>query len=608
MPFDWFTKIGSSPTVADLVRQKKYKKALDQLRMEFQKGNRSLELRLQYADVLAKAGDRDKAVPVLLGLASELDAAGRHDQALDALRQADVLEPGRADVAARQKVLAARASKREAAVDDASKSADDASKATERHEATPEAQVAPAGPPPSPEAPPPTATVAEAPPAIPACDDAAENDAVLLFASAMAPPNFAAPEPEPETELAVAVEAEPEIPCELAPMDASPADAALDAALGAALAEAEASAPPDEWTALVDEAPPDVQGAPAAREPGEGDADALLRYIRVLASRFPASAQDGPEPSELAGALLGGLSDDELRALLPGLTRLDFGPGQAVVREGERSGGIFILARGRAKVLVQGEHSRPFEVAELEEGSFFGEISLLARPRSATVIAAGPCEVLAVAPEALEALAETRPRVRQIVEGALIERTNSAEVAAVRSVPPMDEAIPAQALGVLDAHFGTKVKDPKMRLRLAELLARTGNYVDVVPVLVGIAEEMQTAGQRARALAILQKIEFIHHQGPKEVGIAPLTRAPRGRGRHEGPGDAVLAYVTTGHPAPSAEAAAHFRTWLQELMEEARDAGATDVSDAFFLEAEDPDLGRTADSDPRARIESGARA
>ena len=114
-----------------------------------------------------------------------------------------------------------------------------------------------------------------------------------------------------------------------------------------------------------------------------------------------------------------------------------------------------------------------------------------------------------------------------------------------------------------------------MRLRLAELLARTGNYVDVVPVLVGLAEEMQAAGQRARALAILQKIEFIDHQGPKEVGIAPLTRAPRGSGR-EGPGDAVLAYVTTGQPAPSAEAAAHFRRWLQELMGEARDAGAAD--------------------------------
>ena len=426
---------------------------------------------------------------------------------------------------------------------------------------------------------------------------------MLLFASALAPPNFAAPEPEPQ------VAAEPEIPCELAPMDAVPSltDAALDAALGAALAEAEATAPHDEWTEVDDDAPPDVLGAEAGSEPGDDDAEALLRYVQELVARFPASEQDGPEPSELAGALLGGLSDDDLRALLPGLSRLDVGPGQSVVREGERSGGIFILARGRARVLVQGEHSRPFEVAELEEGSFFGEISLLARPRSATVVAAGPCEVLKVAPEALEALAETRPRVRQIVESALLERTNSAEVAAVRAVPPMDQAIPAQAVSVLDAHFGARVKDPKMRLRLAELLARTGNYVDVVPVLVGLAEEMQAAGQRARALAILQKIEFIDHQGPKEVGIAPLTRVPRGP-RRDGPGDAVLAYVTTGQPAPSAEAAAHFRRWLQELMGEARDAGAADSSDAFFPEAEVPELGHARGSGPLAEVENGARA
>ena len=537
MPFDWFTKIGSSPTVADLVREKKYKKALDQLRSEFQKGNRSLELRLQYADVLAKAGDRDKAVPVLLGLASELDAAGRHEQALDTLRQADLLEPGRADVAARQRVLAARASVREAAVDDANPTRG-------LEEATPATRVSLPKPPaapeplPAPEPPPPTATATVAPPdvplAIPTSDPAAENDAVALFASALAPPNFAAPEPEPEPAHAVEVEVEPEpeIPCELAPMDegSSPADAALDAALGAALAEAESTPSGDEWTEPADGAPRDVRRAEAGSETGDDDADALLRYVRELVSRFPASDQDGPEPSELAGALLGDLSDDELRALLPGLTRLDIGPGQAVVREGERSGGIFILARGRARVLVQGEHSRPFEVAELEEGSFFGEISLLARPRSATVVAAGPCEVLEIAPEALEALAETRPRVRQIVESALLERTNSAEVGAVRSVPPMDPAIPAQAVALLDAHFGARVKDPKMRLRLAEILARAGNYVDVVPVLVGLAEEMQAAGQRARALAILQKIELIDHQGPKEVGIAPLTRATSVRG------------------------------------------------------------------------------
>ena len=278
-----------------------------------------------------------------------------------------------------------------------------------------------------------------------------------------------------------------------------------------------------------------------------------------------------------------------------------------MVREGERGGGVFILARGRARVLVQGEHSRPFEVAELEEGGFFGEVSLLSRPRTATVVAVGPCEALEIDPEALESLAEGRPRVRQIVEETLHERTNSPEAAAVRAVPPMDAAIPAQAVRVLEAHFGAKVKDPKMRLRLAELLAKTGNYVDVVPVLVGLAEEMQAAGQPARALAILKKIEFIDHQGPKEVGIAPLTRAPRGADR-EGPGSAVVTYVTTGRPAPNAKAAAQFRRWLQELMSEARAAATAISADSPFLGVDTEDLVGTLDFDRLATKAAGAHA
>ena len=620
MPFDWFSKTGSSQSVAQLVLQKKYKKALELLRLEFQKGNRSLELREQYADALAKSGETDKAVPVLLGLASELDAAGSHERATEMLRLADRIAPGRADVAARQKALATRASRRETALE-----------TSETQAKSPEPQVFSfASEPPAPsrvaevaltlpgadrepavDATPAHATpvdtqatdvdevpvdeslveasFADAPPPVPAppplsfaSEAESQNDAVLLFGPALAPPNYAS--------IEAGAFIEPEIPCEEFHPTGGEASSS-PATLEAALAAVEATLALEEWQdddaptadALWAESSHEASLADVletSREPSDSGQDALLDYVRDLVSRFPSSSDDHPSASEFAGALLGGLSEDDLRALLPGLSRKDFDPGHVMVREGERGGGVFILSRGRARVLVQGEHSRPFEVAELSEGSFFGEVSLLSRPRSATVVAAGPCQVLEIAPETLEALAEGRPRVRQIVEGTLVDRTNSAEVAAVRAVPPMDEAIPAQALRVLEAHFGATVKSSRMRLRLAELLARTGNYVDVVPVLVGLAEEMQAAGQPVRALAILMKIEAIDHQGPKEVGIAPLTRVPR-RSGSEGPGSSVVSYVTTGQPTPSAEAAAQFRLWLQELMSESRETGTSASVDAL---------------------------
>lgn len=588
MPFDWFSKTGSSQTVADLVSRKKYKKALEQLLVEFQKGNRSLELRLQYADVLAKAGKGDKAIPILLGLASELDAAGSHDRAEAVLRQAERIEPGRADVAGRRRAFAARAIRRETTSD-----------AKEREK--PKTKPAPAEPSPS-------AWAAAM------TSGETENEAVSLFGPALAPPSLASPE---EADV---LEPEPEIPSEdLVPLGATPSPSR--AALEAALAEAEATISSDVWLDVEGEATPELLWAQTSSEPsiadiaemavdeGRSDKDTLLCYVQELVSRFPSSGGEPPAPSELAGALLGGLPEDDLRALLPGMRRQDFDPGQAMVREGARGGGVFILARGRAKVLVQGEHNRPFEVAEIDEGSFFGEISLLGRPRTATVVAVGPCEALEIAPEALEALAEQRPRVRQIVEATLLERTNSPEAAAVRAVPPMDEATPAQAVRLLEAHFGEKVQNPKMRLRLAEVLAKTANYVDVVPVLVGLAEEMQAAGQPARALAILKKIEAIDHQGPKEVGIAPLTRAPRA-GHREGPGSAIITYVTTGRPAPNAKAASHFRRWLQELMSEAREAAVAVSSDSPLLGVDAEELVGALDFNrlaAKTRVQSAAR-
>jgi CRP-like cAMP-binding protein len=637
MPFDWFSKTGSSQSVAQLVLQKKYKKALEQLRQEFQKGNRSLELREQYADALAKSGETDKAVPVLLGLASELDAAGSHERATEMLRLADRIAPGRADVAARRKALATRASRRETALETSETQAKSPEPAPEafgfaaeptaparaadetltppREDGEPAVDATPVFSTPVHATPVDAQTTdvdevpvdeslveasfADALPPAPgapllslASEAESQNDAVLLFGPALAPPNYAS--------IEAGAFIEPEIPCEEflptgADVSSSPAT------LEAALAAVEATLALEEWQdddattadALWSESSPEASLADVLETSGEPAAlgqDALLAYVLDLVARFPSSSDDHPSASEFAGALLGGLSEDDLRTHLPGLSRKDFDPGHVMVREGERGGGVFILSRGRARVLVQGEHSRPFEVAELSEGSFFGEVSLLSRPRSATVVAAGPCQVLEIAPETLEALAEGRPRVQLIVEGTLVDRTNSAEVAAVRAVPPMDEAIPAQALRVLEAHFGATVKSSRMRLRLAELLARTGNYVDVVPVLVGLAEEMQAAGQPGRALAILMKIEAIDHQGPKEVGIAPLTRVPR-RSGSEGPGSAVVSYVTTGQPTPSAEAAAQFRLWLQELMSESRETGAS----ASVDELEDLVAGKDAD-------------
>ena len=65
--------------------------------------------------------------------------------------------------------------------------------------------------------------------------------------------------------------------------------------------------------------------------------------------------------------------------------------GAAVVSKDEVGGGLFVILEGTAHVDTGGR------VHTLTPGSFFGEMALLARrPRSATVTAVEPVEVLAV--------------------------------------------------------------------------------------------------------------------------------------------------------------------------------------------------------------------
>jgi len=289
------------------------------------------------------------------------------------------------------------------------------------------------------------------------------------------------------------------------------------------------------------------------------------------------------------------------------MRRQDYDPEEVMVREGEKGGGLFILARGRARVVVRSAHGGSYEIGDLSEGNFFGEVSILGRPRTATVVAVGPCEALEIDPETLNQLTRLRPLGREIVEETLVERAVGPEAVAVRSIPAMDRETPADAVRLIDEHFGIKAWNGKMRLRLAELLTKTGHYVDVVPVLVGLADQLEAAGQPANALAVLRKISALSRNESTVARLPPLDR-PRS-GKWPGPGSAVLTYVTAGRPAPNVKAASQFRRWVQDLMNNAR--GEVTLFDSPLLGADDEDLLSALDFNQlaaRVRVQSEARA
>jgi CRP/FNR family cyclic AMP-dependent transcriptional regulator len=84
--------------------------------------------------------------------------------------------------------------------------------------------------------------------------------------------------------------------------------------------------------------------------------------------------------------------------------------GTDIVREGEPATRVLVMRSGEARVLKRGEGGDQHEVNRLAAGDCIGELALIdPAPRSATVRAAGPVEVLSIPIADLMALAAERP-------------------------------------------------------------------------------------------------------------------------------------------------------------------------------------------------------
>jgi CRP-like cAMP-binding protein len=92
-------------------------------------------------------------------------------------------------------------------------------------------------------------------------------------------------------------------------------------------------------------------------------------------------------------ALFHGLSREETQDFLRAATVISVDTGDRIVHEGQHDSTVYVLLKGLAEV-VRGERGQHV-VATLGAGDTFGEIGFLVEtPRTATVVARTPCEVL----------------------------------------------------------------------------------------------------------------------------------------------------------------------------------------------------------------------
>jgi MFS family permease len=109
-----------------------------------------------------------------------------------------------------------------------------------------------------------------------------------------------------------------------------------------------------------------------------------------------------------------------LERLAAGATAVSFAPAQAIVREGAQADAVYVLASGEVDVSARGDAGgAERKIRVMTAPSYFGEIGVLARiPRTATVSALTPTELLKIDGEALRDALTASPASSSLMENA----------------------------------------------------------------------------------------------------------------------------------------------------------------------------------------------
>lgn len=138
------------------------------------------------------------------------------------------------------------------------------------------------------------------------------------------------------------------------------------------------------------------------------DDDELIEHAVELVTTGPAE-QEAFEHSGIR--LLSALPFDLFLVMVRELRCRRFAPNAKLIRQGGQESSVFLLVEGRVRVSRK-LADRELTLALLGEGAMFGEMSWVnSRPRTATVVAAGPVLVLEITGDHVTAAARRRQKV-----------------------------------------------------------------------------------------------------------------------------------------------------------------------------------------------------
>ena len=95
--------------------------------------------------------------------------------------------------------------------------------------------------------------------------------------------------------------------------------------------------------------------------------------------------------------LFSSISDEQLRLLVPVFSRRSAARGSMIMAAGDPTDSLYIVLSGRLKVMMSDADGKEVILNILGPGEFFGEMGLIDdSPRSASVVAIEPCELLSI--------------------------------------------------------------------------------------------------------------------------------------------------------------------------------------------------------------------
>jgi hypothetical protein len=361
--------------VATLIGRRHYAKAIELIKERLKSGPPDPHLRLQLADALVFAGRDREAVMILLLLADEYAKDGFAAKAISVLKKIQKIDPGRRDIEAKLAALIETKQRLAATV--------------------------PFTPPPSlPEI---------------GMEEIGPGPEIDLDVAAPMPAHRA-----PVVDLDLLAGDEQALP-ELSPANqASPITGEIgDDFTLEPLADGEA----------LELDPADVEplpeGAPAAKP--IVDAAFTKDLLSIIDGLFPsgtsAAATPAADEPPVAGRqivvspLFKDFSVDEMVAVIQGLKLITLDPRKVILRQGDRGDSLYVLTSGRVRAFVKSAGGKQTPLADIDEGAFFGEMSVLTgKPRNATIVAVTRCELLELDRATLDSIVANHPHVWDVLQ------------------------------------------------------------------------------------------------------------------------------------------------------------------------------------------------